>query len=212
MVVMARKSNSEKEAILIESFEILKDNIEDHGSKITDIIGKISAINTDLAVEMWKYVLQNAQSLIKEDGYSYTSGIIYNIEEKTSLENVIDILKNNDDIVEACYSLSNDIYHYAVSEAIQFGEIELADRILALIKSNKYKDSSFSSILEEVCESFVGNFEDIHTFDEDWDDRDEHDKKVEIASQGSSILLKWAKTVKDKEQKARLNVTLIDYV
>src|SRR5690625_2234882 len=157
---MARKSNSEKEAILIESFEILKDNIEEHGSKITDIIGKISAINSDLAVEMWKYVLQNAQSLIKEDGYCYTSGIIYNIEEKTNLENLIDILKKNDDIVEACYSLSNDIYYYAVSEAIQFGEIELADRILALIKSNKYKDSSFSSILEEVCELFVINFED----------------------------------------------------
>lgn len=209
---MARKSNSEKEAILIESFDMLKDNIEEHGGKITDIIGKVSAINLDLAVEMWKYVLQNAHSLIKEDGYSYTGGVIYNLEKKTGLENVINILKENEDIVEVCYGLSNDVYHYAVSEAIQFGEIELADRMLELIKSNKYKDSSFSSILEEVCESFVDKFEDIHTFDEDWDDRDEHDKKVEIASQGSSILLKWAKTIKDKEQKARLNVTLIDYV
>lgn len=209
---MARKSKSEKEAILIESFDILKDNLEKHGSKVADIIGKVSAINLDLAVEMWKYVLNNAHSLIKEDGYRYTGGVIYNIERKIGNEKIINILKENDDIVEVCFGISSDVYHYVISEAIQFGEIELADRILDLIKSNKYKESSFSDILEEVCESFVSDFEDIHSFDEDWDDRDEHDKKVEIASEGSSILLKWAKTIRNKEQKARLNVTLIDYV
>ncbi|MYL56637.1 hypothetical protein GLW20_03860 [Virgibacillus halodenitrificans] len=209
---MARKSNSEKEAILIESFDVLKDNIEEHGNKITDIIGKVSAINLDLAVEMWKYVLQNANSLIKEDGYRYTGGVIYNIEEKLGNEKVVNILKENDEIVEVCFGLSNDIYYFIVSEAIKFGEIELADCMLELIKKNKYKDTSFSSSLEEVCESFVIEFEDIHSFDEDWDDRDEHDKKVEIAGQASAMLLKWVKTITDKEQKARLNVTLIDYV
>lgn len=209
---MARKSNSEKESILLDSFDVLKENIGKHNSKITDIISKVSATNLELSVEMWKYILANAQSLIKEDGYSYTGSVIHNIEKKVGIEKVIDILKENEDIVEACFYISNDVHYYTVSEAIQFGEIELADHILGLIKSNKYKDDSFSSILEDVCESFVDTFEDIHTFDEEWDDRDEHDEKVEIASQGSSILLKWAKTIKDKEQKARLNVTLIDYV
>lgn len=209
---MARKSNSEKESILLDSFDVLKENIEKHNSKITDIISKVSATNLELSVEMWKYVLENSQSLIKEDGYSYTGSVIYNIEKNVGIEKVINILKENEDIVETCFYISNNVHYYTVSEAIQFGEIELADHILELIKSNKYKDDSFSSILEDVCESFVDTFEDIHTFDEEWDDRDEHDEKVEIASQGSSMLLKWAKTIKDKEQKARLNVTLIDYV
>jgi hypothetical protein len=209
---MTRKSNTEREAILVESFDILKDNIEEHANKLTEIIGKISVINLDLAVEMWKYILQNTHSLIKEDGYRYTGSVIYNIEQKQGYEKVVNILKENDDIVEVCFGLSNDVYHYIISEAIKFGEFELADRMLELIKTNKYKDNSFADCLEEVCESFVSDFEDIHSFDEDWDDRDEHDKKVEIASRGSAMLLKWVKTIKDKEQKARLNVTLIDYV
>ncbi|OZI13334.1 hypothetical protein CEW92_01925 [Bacillaceae bacterium SAS-127] len=125
---------------------------------------------------------------------------------------VIITIKENEDILQACYGISSDVYHYLISDAIKLGEVDLADKMLELTKANKYKDNSFAEILEEVCESFVGNFEDIQTFDEDWDDKDEHDQKVAIASEGSSVLLKWVKTIKDKEQKARLNVTLIDYV
>lgn len=209
---MVKKSNAAKEEILVESFDILKENIEKHNRKMKDIIGKMSGINLDLAVEMWKYLLDNAQSLIKEDGYSFTGGVIHNIEEKAGLEKIIKILKENEDILEACYGMSNDVHQYTISDAIKFGEVELADKMLELSKSNKHKDTSFAEILEEVCEYFVSNFEDIQTFDEDWEDRDEHDKKVAIASDGSSMLLKWVKTITDKEQKARLNVTLIDYV
>ncbi|WP_336864673.1 hypothetical protein [Peribacillus frigoritolerans] len=209
---MAKKSNSAKEEILIESFNILKDDIEKNSSKLMDIIGKVSKFNLDLSVEMWKYIIKNAQNLIKEDGYRYTSGVIYNIQQKTSVSTSIEILKIEEEILEACFGLSSDIFIYAISEMIEMGESELADKALELLKSNKNKEESFASYLEEVCESFVDKFEDIETFDEDWEDKEEHDQKVSVASEGSAVLLKWVKTIKDKEQKARLNVTLIDYV
>lgn len=209
---MARKTNSDKEAVLLESFEILKENLEKHDRKMKDIVGKMAAVNLDLAVEMWKYLIVNGQSLIKEDGYRFTGGVIYDVEQKVGVEKVIRIIKENEDILEACYGISSDVYQYLISDSIKFGEVELADKMLQLTKVNKYKGSSFAEILEEVCEYFVNNFEDIQTFDEDWDDKDEHDQKVAIASEGSSVLLKWVKTITDKEQKARLNVTLIDYV
>lgn len=212
IICMAKKSNSAKEEILIESFNILKDDIEKNSSKLMDIIGKVSKFNLDLSVEMWKYIIKNAQNLIKEDGYRYTSGVIYNIQQKTSVSTSIEILKIEEEILEACFGLSSDIFIYAISEMIEMGESELADKALELLKSNKNKEESFASYLEEVCESFVDKFEDIETFDEDWEDKEEHDQKVSVASEGSAVLLKWVKTIKDKEQKARLNVTLIDYV
>ncbi|EJQ54906.1 Uncharacterized protein BWINRASL_00337 [Bacillus mycoides] len=209
---MAKKSNSAKEEILIESFNVLKDNIEKNGSKLMDIIGKISKFNLDLSVEMWKYIIKNAQNLMKENGYRYTSGVIYAIKQKTSVSTPIEILKNEEEILEACFGLSSDISNYTIAEMIELGEMELADKALELLKSNKNKEESFGSYLEEICESFVDTFEDIETFDEDWDDKEEYDQKVAIASEGSTVLLKWVKTIKDKEQRARLNVTLIDYV
>lgn len=212
MIVVAKKSNAAKEEILIESFDILKENLDKHDGKMKDIIGKMAAINLDLAVEMWKYLIANGKSIIKENGYIFTGGVIYEIKEKTGIEKVVGILKDNEDILEACYGISSDIDQFLISDALNFGEVELADKLFHLTKDNKYKDTSFAEILEEVCEYFVNNFEDTQTFDEDWDDKEEHDQKVAIASEGSSMLLKWVKTITDKEQKARLNVTLIDYV
>lgn len=209
---MSRNSNTKKEEILIQSFNVLKDDIEEHKYKLAEIIGKMSAINLELAVDMWKYLLQNARSILKEDGYTLTGGIIHDIKENNSMDEVIDILKDHEDIFEACFGIANEPYHYIVTDAFSYGEIDFADRVLETINNNPYKEDSFASYLEDVCEFFVEEFEDIHTFDEFWDDHEEHDKKVEIASDASLILLKWINTITDKEQRARLNVTLIDYV
>lgn len=205
-------NNESKEAILVDSFNILKDDIERHDSKLATIVEKMITINPGLALEMWKFLLENGQQVLKESGYTLTGGIIYDFKNRIGAEGVIQVFKDHDDLVEACFGISNDVYTYSISEAIQYGEISLADRMLSLAQINPYKDNSFAEILEEVCDTFASDFEDIQTFDEDWDDQDEHDRKVVLASSGSNLLLRWVQTVTDSEQRARLNVTLIDYV
>lgn len=205
-------NNESKEAILVDSFNILKDDIERHDSKLATIVEKMITINPGLALEMWKFLLENGQQVLKESGYTLTGGIIYDFKNRIGAEGVIQVFKDHDDLVEACFGISNDVYTYSISEAIQYGEISLADRMLSLAQTNPYKDNSFAEILEEVCDTFASDFEDIQTFDEDWDDQDEHDRKVIVASFGSNLLLRWVQTVTDSEQRARLNVTLIDYV
>lgn len=205
-------NNESKEAILVDSFNILKDDIERHDSKLATIVEKMITINAGLALEMWKFLLENGQQVLKESGYTLTGGIIYDFKNRIGAEGVIQVFKDHDDLVEACFGISNDVYTYSISEAIQYGEISLADRMLSLAQINPYKDNSFAEILEEVCDTFASDFEDIQTFDEDWDDQDEHDRKVILASSGSNLLLRWVQTVTNSEQRARLNVTLIDYV
>src|SRR5699024_21915 len=99
-----------------------------------------------------------------------------------------------------------------ISNAIKFGEISLADQMLSLVRSNQYKKGDFSYYLERVSESFVDDFKDILPSNNFWGEQHEFDKKVEIANQACEVLLKWVETITDKEQRARLNVTLIDYV
>ena len=206
-------SNKEsKEAILVDSFNILKDDIERHDRKLATIVEKMITLNAGLALEMWKFLLENGQHVLKESGYTLTGGIIYDLKKRIGAEGVIQVFKDHDVLAEACFGVSNDVYIYPISEAIEYGEISLADRMLSLAQTNPYKDDSFAKILEEVCDTFASDFEDIQTFDEDWDDRDEHDRKVILASSGSNLLLRWVQTVTDSEQRARLNVTLIDYV
>ncbi|AQQ55312.1 hypothetical protein [Planococcus lenghuensis] len=209
---MAYNTNNSKEMILVESFEVLKENIENNRSKLAEIVVKIAAKNLDLAVEMWSYLINHPESNLKSRGFRFTNGLMFDLEKKVGVEKVHTILKDNQHILEACYGISDSIYYYGIFDMIKFGEIEMADKSLELLNLNRYKENSFASYLEDICEAFVEEFKDINDFDEDWDDRDEHDQKVALASDGSSVLLKWVKTITNKEQKARLNVTLIDYV
>lgn len=209
---MAHNAGNNKEMILVESFEVLKENIENNKSKLMEIVVKIGEKNLDLAVEMWNYLLNNPESNLKTDGFYFTNYLIHNFEKKVGEERVYAILKDNQNILEACYGISDSIHDYGIFKMIKLGEIEMADRSLELLNLNRYKENSFASYLESICEAFVEEFGDINEFDEGWDDREEHDQKVALASDGSSVLLKWVKTITEKEQKARLNVTLIDYV
>src|SRR5699024_6753725 len=159
--------------ILVESFDILKEDIEEHCIKVCEIIARVSTLNLDLAIEMWKYIIRNNNSLINEDGYWYTSGIINNIEKEIGEKKVLDIFKENDEIVEACFGYSSDIFQYIISSAIKLGEVALADQMLTLTKSNQYKEKDFFFYLEDVSESFTNNFKDILPSNNYWGEQHE---------------------------------------
>lgn len=206
---LTRKSNSEKEAILMESFDILKENVEKHRSKLAELIGKMAEFNLNETVKMWKYVVKQAGDSIKVDGYYYTGNIIYNINQNVGMNELIRVLKENEDLVDVCFGVSNDVDDYFVSSLIRRGEIELTDKILSLIHSNPNIDEPFSNYLEMICEAFVKEFEELL---EDNEDEEDYTSYRELANKGGALLSKWVNQISDSESKARLNVTLLDYV
>lgn len=207
-----KKSNVDKETILLNSFEILKENIDKNRDKLAEIVVKVAKGNLDLSVEMWNYLIDHPDSNLKSEGFRFTWNLMSDLENKIGEEKVHNILKDNQNILEACYGKSDSIYDYGIFKMIKFNQVEMANRALELLNSNRYKEESFASYIEDICEAFVAEFEDINDFDEDWGDKEEHDQRVALASEASAVLLKWVKTINDREQKARLNVTLIDYV
>lgn len=207
-----------KEELLLESFEILKRNLEENSSKIKDIIVKIAKMNTPLAVDMWRYALSNSKSYLKEDGYYYTSGMMYGLSKKIGEEEVLNILNENDDILEYTFGKAYDISEGTLWDALKAGNNELANKMYVLIKDNPHKDDSLAEIIDTLCTYFADEFGHLKE-DEDEDDYDDDDfydeddqKEADLAAEIASVLLEWGSRLKDKEVKAGITVTLIDYI
>ncbi|MCC5804669.1 hypothetical protein [Rossellomorea vietnamensis] len=205
-------SRINKEELLLQSFEVLKKDLEGNSSKIQDIIVKIAKNNLPLAIEMWKYALGNSGSYLKEDGYYYAGGMIYNLEKKIGRERVLNILNDNDDIVEAIFGKVYDVPDTVLWDVLKSGNTELSYKIYSLLKSNRFKENSLASIIDSLCVYFSDEFEDIHDNDDD-DYFDEDDvKEASLASDIANIILDWGSEIKDEEVKANITVTLIDYI
>ncbi|PFR16727.1 hypothetical protein [Bacillus cereus] len=206
---MARSSKN-KEELLLQSFDILKKNLENNSGKIQDIIVKIAKSNISLAIDMWRYVLTNGEAIIKRDGFHFTSGMLYSLERKIGSEEVIIILNENEDILEYVFGKSDSIYPSYIWDALRYGYIELAEKMYNLVKKNRYKEESLAQIVEEICDSFASEFDYIQDVDDD--DDDSYEEEENQANEVASVLLKWVGNLKDKEAKARITVALIDYV
>ncbi|RXT14875.1 hypothetical protein [Ammoniphilus sp. CFH 90114] len=207
------KGSINKEELLLQSFDILKNNLEGNSDKIQEIIAKIAKSNTSLSIDMWRYVLVNGEAIIKRNGYSFTAGMLYSLKRTIGNEEVITVLNENEEILECVFGKSNSISSSYIWDALKFGYIELAEKMYSLVKKNRYKDDSLAEIVEEICDSFASEFDYIHDVDDD--DNDNYDDSIEDrerANQVASVLLKWVGNIRDKEAKARITVSLIDYV
>ena len=199
-----------KEEILIESFNILKDDIEENKGSLAEIIKKMIKINLNLAVDMWRFIIVNSHPLLQRNGYGLTGGIIYEFEKEIGISKLIEIFKKENDILEGCFLMSEDVYHYIIFKFLKEGSVDLCNRIFELILENRYKDNSFGYYIEEVSSSYVDYLERIGITG--WDSDIENDIQTEDAQKAMDLILKWINAINDREQKARLNVILIEYI
>lgn len=196
MINMAISSDKKRD-LLLQSFDVLKNNLDDNSDKIKEIIGKMAKIDPSISVEMWTFSLDNGESLVRDDPYSLCGGTIYELEENIGKTAVVEILKENSFLTDVVFGKSGDICTstiVAITDSMQNGEIELSERMLNLVYKNRNKEQSFGEILEEICEyAFLEDDEDMH---------------VEIVP----LLMSWSEKVTDKERKARITVNLLDYI
>lgn len=197
-----------KEELLLQSFEVLKDNLDKNDEKIKDIIIKIAKNNLPLAIDMWRYVLVNGEAYIKEHGYRVVYGVLQELGNKIGVEEVLNILQENDDILESTFGKTGCTSPDYLWYALRYNYPDLAEKMYELLKKNRFKDDSLTEIIETVCESFANEFEYI----QDADDDDDYVAEEHRANEVANILLGWVKNLRDKEAKARITVTLIDYI
>lgn len=186
-------SKEERINVILESFEILVENLELNLGRCADTIAKMSKYDTNITEQMWVTLLEKSKNLIECDDYSYklSGGIIYGIKEQVSEDLAYKIISNNDFIQKMIFGKSKDIYHYIVSDTIKKEELILANQYLQLISENKNKENSFDWYFEEILD---------YCTDE------------EITEEQAEFLMEWSNKIKDKNIKAKARVCLIDYL
>lgn len=88
-----KMSNEKKKESLLNNFEIIKSNYEENDGSIADVVVMMFGIDVDIAVDMWKYLLQTYEDEVKGSGsYSLTGRIAYggsHIVGESSMEKII---------------------------------------------------------------------------------------------------------------------------
>lgn len=192
-------SPEKKKEILLQSFDVLKEDLLNNSSKLKnlsklkDIIVKMVAVDIDTAVEMWIFLLEeNGQFLEEEDeGYWLTGGIAYNAGEKIGTSRISEIVINNDLLKQAIFNqYINPGSENIVHNFIYSNNPAVVNDLLQLVYTNKHRHKSFGKYFEGVL--------------------DEIEEDKSISEEVSRVLLFWADKVMDKQEKARINVALLD--
>ena len=187
---------SQKQEILYQSFVALKDEWEEDGndSNITELIANMAEIDLNIALDMWKYILQNNSDHVvgnkgKDRGYSksvrenfackITSDVLDEIKNKCDIFDLANAIINDNCILEQLFGLSaciNESQISIISEFINRGSFDNADKLLQFVynnpnnkaKGNEDWSNSFGTIIQKLIDEISQNDESVQRFIYDW--------------------------------------------
>lgn len=129
-----------RKEILINCFDILKNDIENYWYDLSDIIVKMLPIDEDTGISMWVYLLKNNSNFVKKDtGTIFCNRIVSDVRKPIGEQKLVDIIIRNE-VIE------NAIFKYC--ELTSYGSSEI---IAACIVRNDLKNAN--SFLEFCLES-----------------------------------------------------------
>ncbi|WP_431028970.1 hypothetical protein [Lysinibacillus sp. LZ02] len=187
-----------KKGILLETFEVLKNDIESNSSELEDLIIKIAQIDFNLAVEMWVFLLQNYNSIHKYGNPTYhmTRSLSESLAKKFGFGNVAQTILNNDFLRDKLYKESAQPDYYIIGYLIDTLDLINAETLIQIVYSDNknhndpYTDDHFGDWLLWMITLGCNN----------------------INNDNIEFLLNWTEKVKDKEIKAKIMLKLIDFL
>ena len=181
---------------MLESFEVIKDNYEDNEISISELIGKMFKIDAEIATDMWGYILKKHESFLKYDSFFLTESVLYNAEKRIGIAGLNDIIKNNYNITKACFGKSEDVSFSAfglIYRLIIDYDLDKANELLSLIENNKNKSSSIYEALDYIITLFL-------------------EEEKEMTGDSFSLLNSWIDKIKSKEQLAKINIKMLEFM
>ena len=199
---------TDKEVLLINSFEIFMKDYDNNIKNISKLIRKMTKINLEIALDLWKNVLTLHPETYKGsenwDSDQVTTNILSSIEEykEDNYDTCVDIIKADELIRLATFKYSASL-DYPLENILWRGiarsEFEVVYECLEMVSKNMSA--------EETVVDFINNF--IQSYEDEYnlvDDSDEwKSKSIEFIISLTSLLSK-------EEDKAKATVALIDYI
>lgn len=187
-------SNEKKKETLLKNFDIIKDNYINNRSSLSDAVVKMLKIDIDTAVDMWSYLLTKHSSEVKgRDSWALTGSIVYEGGEALGKAKLGEIVLSNPILKEAIFSQTcHDIYIVVddiIRIKIEANDLQIADELLTMVYQNKYKDSTWYEIMDEII-------------------RDD----MEITEEAYDLLEMWCDKVTNKEERAKLSIKMMEFI
>lgn len=189
---MALTPEQRKET-LMRSFDLLKGNWVKNKESLDEINQKMWTVDVDMATEMWIYLIKNNPKIIETDSYGLTEGFIFNGKKGIGIGKIADIVVSNDFLRTVIFGKSQHVsYNCAgiIGNYLSTNQISIANDLLKLVVNNKASnETSFADLLLIIIgyTKSPDKSEDIYEF-----------------------FLDWLRYVEDEEDRAKINVKLLD--
>lgn len=178
---MSKKKELKKQ-ILLESFETLKSDIVGNEEGIDKIIQKMLPINEAIAIDLWKYTINN----YREFG-SYS--IVSTYEDLFGMDKLAKLIIDDVALKKEIFGYDSLGYNPLVAHFIDINDLKNANAILELMHNNGNLHNTFGEDLLTIISPYCNN----------------------ISEDGVEMLSNWADKTSATE-KANINVALLDYL
>lgn len=193
-----RMKQSDKQQLIYEAFDTLKDSWEENSNAIKKCIVKMYDIDESSSLDMWLYILRHNEGAIEDDSYSMMGDIISDIVsyEDKKAEHLSRQICNNSELCNYIFGLNTEMSDDE-GNLISF----------LLLSNNLGKINDIFSMISENPSAKIGNVISESLDYIDCLDEDEFNKKL------SRSTIEWLEnfvmSISDKKQRAVASVALL---
>jgi len=186
-------ANDKKKDILLNSFEILNSDFGKNYFDVFEIIGKMAAIDVDIAMDMWEQILGCTTTFVSPfASFDLTSCLLQDyLENNIGYAKAAIAIKSRPKIMEACFNISSIIGRIKcaiIATYISRKDLETANEVLHLVFGNKNEYSlPLGGIFQEII---------------DYTDPNLDENAIEF-------LHYWIQQIKDPEEKAKASIRFL---
>ena len=186
-------SSEKKKEMLLDAFETLKKNYNGNSGVLCDLIGKMSKIDLDIAIEMWKHLITNNLKGSRSTTYfSIIDLVMYYIRQSIGEIKTYSIVVSDNMLKNAIFHESAYIGQcpaLVIGHLIAKNDLSLANELLELIHTNKYRKTSLYEIMNEVIP-----------------------QNKAITEEAFGLLSEWISKVNKSEERTKLNIKMLSFM
>lgn len=209
-------NDNNKLQILMETFELIKTDLEDDHDSIARVLKQIQAINPQKAIELWHDLVKTNESYFCSDFSEYGPTHFMTCWMYTELA------ESDDFIASEKYFLEDTWLLDAVFSACPYFYCSIMKTIDSLLKQGRFSeaDEIFELILlndialerTELYELLNYEFNNKLTYHKTYYDRVDHHEKRKFPEEAIEMFKRWIDNVDDKKKKMKLLSGILEFM
>lgn len=198
--------SDEKQLIILESFDYLKDFWEEKRDSIKKSIVNMFNINKDKAMEMWLSVIINNKKYLKEDSYLLIGDILYDMEltnryhDENKVREIAIAISAKKDLCKFVYKENRDLGSIEINYITWYMHLrmnETLSQVLTFINENKNLNEYKEGGIISTAISHLDYIDDFNGY--------LHREIVEI-------IYNFINKIEDKKEKSEALVSIVPFL